>query len=151
MECAICYENFFTPKSQEEYEKLCNENIEDADYDEIMKFKNLLITPKHNHTHYCSTPNCDCVICGNCWIKYTHKGKDIMNAKMSDMPSIYDYFTCPYCKNVDWKDYMNNVFNQLQQKVLGEKEFNKLIREKMNKAMVNYFGINEELFDKDDE
>ena len=59
-----------------------------------------------------------------------------MNAKMSDMPSIYDYFTYPYCKNVDWKDYMNNVFNQLQQKVLGDKEFKKLIIKKMNKYLL---------------
>ena len=112
------------------------------EYFPIKKIKNM---------HTCSTVNCKCVICLECWTKITHKGKNIMNAKISDMPSIYDYFACPYCRNVDWKDYMNNVFNQLQQKVLGEKEFNKLIREKMNKLMSNYLGINEELFDEDDE
>ena len=73
--------------------------------------------------HTCSHPNCECIICRDCWVKITHKGKDIMNMTEDDMPSIYDYFICPYCRNIDWKYYMNNVFNELQQKVLGEEEF----------------------------
>ena len=28
-----------------------------------------------------------------------------------------------YCRQIDWKYYMNNVFNELQKKVLGEEEF----------------------------
>ena len=53
-----------------------------------------------------------------------------MEATLDDMPSIYDYFKCPYCRQIDWKDYMNNVFNELQQKVLGEEEFNELFYKK---------------------
>ena len=122
MECAVCYEKFFTPKTQEELEKIYKENVKNNDYDEIIKFNNLLITPKHNNTHSCSTPNCECLICGNCWIKITHNGKNLMEADEDDMPSKYDYFECPYCRQIDWKDYMNNVFNELQVKVLGHEE-----------------------------
>jgi hypothetical protein len=125
MECAICYEKFFTPNSQEELKKIYNEHVKNNNYDEIMKFKNLLITPNHNNAHSCSTPNCACLICKNCWIKITYNGKVIYEMTEDDIPSIYDYFTCPYCMQIDWKDYMNNVFNELQQKVLGEEEFNK--------------------------
>lgn len=123
MECAICFEKFFTPKTKKEFETLYNENIKNNDYTELMKFKNLLITTKHNETHTCSIPNCKCLICKNCWIKITHKGKNVMDVTFDDMPSIYDFVICPYCRNVDWKDYMNNVFTELQQKVLGEKAF----------------------------
>jgi hypothetical protein len=123
MQCAICYENFFTPKSQEEFEKIYKENVKNNSYDEIMKFKNLLITPKHNDTHSCSAPNCECLICRDCWTKITHNGKGIDEMTEYDMPSIYDYFRCPYCRQIDWKDYMNNVFNELQEKVLGKEEF----------------------------
>ena len=126
MECAICYEKFFTPKTKEEFENLLNENVKNSNYKEVSKFKNLLITSKHNYSHICSTPNCECIICGECWTKITHKGKDIHTIDIDDMPGIYDKFMCPYCRNVDWKDYMENVFNELQQKVLGEEEFNEL-------------------------
>ena len=133
MECAICYEKFFTPKTIEELENMYEENVNNNDYDEIIKFKNLLITSKHNETHICSSPNCECVICRTCWFKYTHKGKDIMEMTEDDFMELteYDMFVCPYCKNIDWKEYMNNVFNELQQKVLGEEEFIKLSSEKI--------------------
>ena len=123
MECAICYEKFFTPKSQKEFEKIYNENVKNNNYNEIMKFKNLLITPKHNDTHSCSTPNCECLICGDCWIHITHKGRGFDEMTEADMPSIYDKFICPYCRQIDWKYYMNNVFTELQKKNLGEEEF----------------------------
>lgn len=126
MECAICYEKFFTPKTKEELEKMYEENVKNNDYNEVMKFENLLITSKHNTTHSCPTLNCDCIICGDCWIKITHNGKSIDEMMEHDMPSIYDYFECPFCRQIDWKHYMNNVFNELQQKVLGEEEFYKL-------------------------
>ena len=42
MECAICYEKFFTPKSQKEFEKIYNEIVKNNNYNEIMKFKTLL-------------------------------------------------------------------------------------------------------------
>lgn len=123
MECAICYKKFFKPKTQEELEKIIEENIKNNDYNEVMEFEDLLITSKHNTTHSCSTPNCECIICRGCWIKITHNGKSIDEMMEDDMPSIYDYFKCPFCRQIDWKDYMNNVFNELQKKVLGEEEF----------------------------
>ena len=46
-----------------------------------------------------------------------------MEAEEDDMPSTYDYFKCPYCRQIDWKYYMNNVFNELQKKLLSEEEF----------------------------
>ena len=57
-------------------------------------------------------------------------GKDIFDATEDDIPGINDIFVCPYCRNIDWKDYMNNVFNELQQKVLGEEKFNELFFKK---------------------
>jgi len=123
MECAICYEKFFKPATQEEFEKLYKENVKNNDYNEIIKFENYLITPKHNTTHSCPTPNCECIICLDCWIKITHNGKSIDEMTEDDMPSIYDYFECPYCRQIDWKYYMKNVFNELQKKILGEDEF----------------------------
>ena len=135
MECAICFEKFFTPKTKEELEKLYKENVKNDDYDEIMKFKNLLITSKHNETHTCSTPNCECLICGDCWIKITHNGKSLMEASIDDMPSMYDYFICPYCRNIDWKYYMNNVLNELQRKVLGNEVFQKIMIERVMSIM----------------
>ena len=127
MECALCYEKFFTPKTKEELEKMYEENVKNNDYNEVMKFENLLITTKHNTTHSCPTVNCECIICGDCWIKITHNGKSIDEMMEYDMPSIYDYFKCPFCRQIDWKHYMNNVFNELQQKVLGEEDFYKVL------------------------
>jgi len=131
MECSICYEKFFTPKTEEELKYLINENIKKKSYKEIEKFKNLLITNNHNKTHTCPTPNCQCITCGDCWIKITHKGKKIYEATEDDFPSINDIFVCPYCKNVDWKYYMNNVFNELQIKVLGYDVFIDLLTSKI--------------------
>jgi hypothetical protein len=126
MECAICYEKFFTPKTKKELEMLLNIHVNNKDFNTIMKFRNLLITDNHNETHSCSTPNCNCLICGDCWIKVTHNGKNIDEAYDDDIPNIYTYFQCPFCRNVDWKYYMKNVLNELQQKVLGEEAFNEM-------------------------
>jgi hypothetical protein len=120
MECAVCYEKFFTPKTKEEFEKIYKENVKNNDFSELIKFENLLITSKHNFSHKCSTPNCECLICGECWMKITHNGKDFDDIDEDDMPSIYDYFQCPYCRQIDWKHYMKNVLIELQQKVLGD-------------------------------
>jgi hypothetical protein len=130
MECAICYEKFFTPKTPEEFKKIYKENVKNNNYDEIMKFDNLLITTKHNNTHICPTPNCKCLICCDCWIKITHNGKRVDEMTEDDIPSTYDYFKCPYCRHIDWKYYMNNVFNELQKRVLGEEEFLKVFFKK---------------------
>lgn len=134
MECSICFERFFTPKTQDELNKLYEENVKNKDdLSEIFKFRNLLITSKNNQTHVCSTPNCGCLTCGDCWMKITHKGKglmDLMNITSDDMPSMHDYFICPYCRIIDWKYYMNNVFQELQTKILGEEEFCTLLAKK---------------------
>ena len=47
------------------------------------------------------------------------------------MPRIFDKFICPYCRIVDWKYYMNNVFNELQQKVLGMDEWGRMFDERV--------------------
>ena len=127
MECAICYEKFYTPKTHKELKKIYKQNVKNDNFDDIMKFKNLLVTANHNETHVCSTPNCECVICRDCWIKITEEKYD-KNATM-------DYFRCPYCRNIDWKDYMRKVLNELQEKVLGEEEFKKIFIEKVMKDL----------------
>jgi len=127
MECAICYEKFYRPKTHKELKKMYKQNIKNDNFVEIMKFKNLLVTANHNETHVCSTPNCECVICLDCWIKITEEKYD-KNATMDD-------FRCPYCRNIDWKDYMKKVLNELQEKVLGKEEFNKIFIEKVMKDL----------------
>ena len=128
MECAICFEKFLKP-SREEYIKLVEEEMKKVYKDpnlfmNYINFVNLLITPKHNTTHTCSTPNCNIIICHGCWHKITHNGKNMLEVTMNDVPSKYDLFKCPYCKQIDWKDYMKNVLNELQQKkVLGKEEY----------------------------
>ena len=127
MECAICYEKFYTPKTHKELKKIYKQNVKNDNFDDIMKFKNLLVTANHNETHVCSTPNCNCVICRTCWIKITEEKYD-KNATMDD-------FRCPYCRNIDWKDYMKKVLNELQEKVLGKEEFEKNFIEKIMKYL----------------
>jgi hypothetical protein len=127
MECAICYEKFYTPKTHKELKKIYKQNVKNDNFDDIMKFKNLLVTANHNETHVCSTPNCNCVICRTCWIKITEEKYD-KNATMDD-------FRCPYCRNIDWKDYMKKVLNELQEKVLGKEEFEKIFIEKVMKDL----------------
>lgn len=127
MECAICYEKFYTPKTHKELKKMYKQNVKNNNFDDIMKFKNLLVTENHNETHVCSTPNCKCVICGDCWIKIAEEKYD-KNATMDD-------FRCPYCRNIDWKDYMKKVLNELQEKVLGKEEFEKNFIEKVMKDL----------------
>ena len=135
MECPICYEKFIIPKTnaelQEEIKKM-NKIFEGPEEhsdkcNKLFHFENLLISPKHNPTHACSTPNCNCIICGNCWERITCGGTNFQDM---EPPSIYKTFKCPYCRNIDWKYYMNNVFNELQIKVLGLEEFGNLMWKK---------------------
>jgi len=115
MECAICFEKFFTPISKEELvdwlEDKKNNRVEGNMF-------NLLVTSKHNNNHRCYIENCHCVICGDCWDKITQQKNDNVQ-----------YFRCPYCRNIDWKEYMTNVFVELKIKVLGEEEYFKLMYE----------------------
>jgi len=123
MECAICYEKFFIPKTKEEFENMYNKNVQDNNLEQIMKFTNLLITSKHNTSYKCPTPNCNCIICENCWIKIKHNVKDIDEILEYENKYNYNYFKCPYCIQIDWKEYMNNVFVELQKKILPEDIF----------------------------
>ena len=91
MECVICYEKFVIPKTQEEFERIYEENVKNNNYDEIQKFLNLVITSKHNTTHSCSTTICECLICEDCWIKVTY-GKSIDEMTEEDMSNNF-YFT----------------------------------------------------------
>jgi|LauGreSuBDMM15SN_2_FD.fasta_scaffold454407_1 hypothetical protein len=116
MECAICFEKFFTPNSKEELVTW----LEDKKVNRVeCNMFNLLVTSKHNNNHTCCIENCHCVICGECWDKITKQ--------KNDGPS--QYFRCPYCRNIDWKDYMNIVFDELQIKVLGKDEYFKVMYE----------------------
>ena len=123
MECAICYENFFIPETEEEFKNMYNKNVQDNNLEQIMKFTNLLITSNHNTSYKCPTPNCNCIICGDCWIKITHNVKDIDEILEYENKYNYNYFKCPYCRQIDWKEYMNNVFIELQSKLLPEDIF----------------------------
>lgn len=145
MECSICYEKFLIPRNDKEFVKMYREIVKNNDLEEIMKFNNLILMPHYGNKIYtCSTNKCKCVICQDCFIKLTHNGKSILSVTDEDIPSIYDYFICPYCRNIDWKDYMKNVLNELQQKVLGkeifmemyiDKYFPQLSEENLNKRI----------------
>ena len=78
------------------------------------KFKALLITPTNNTLHRCPTPNCECIICAICWDKINENRRNVHSYK------------CPYCRQIDWKLYMNYVLDTLQIKVLGINEFSKI-------------------------
>ncbi len=117
MECAICFEKFFTPKSKEEIVNWLNDKKINRVEGNMF---NLFVTSKHNNNHKCYIENCQCIICGNCWDKL--KNDD-------DIAGQYHYHKCPYCRNIDWKDYMKHVFEELQLKVLGEEDFFKQMYE----------------------
>jgi hypothetical protein len=134
MECAICYEKFFTPKTQEEFQKRYEDIVKNNTEDGISKFLNYLISDKHNTTYKCPTLNCEGIVCLDCYISIQINDK-INNEyeednEYNDIPSNKSKFRCPYCRNIDWKGYMNNVFNELQMKVLGEEEFEKILFKK---------------------
>jgi len=129
MECTICYEKFFTPTTKEEFKQIHHEIVKTNDEQKILRFYDLVITPYHNTTYKCSTQNCGSIICAECYTKITCNGKDIYDMDIDDMPSKYDTFICPYCRNIDWKMYMDNVLDELQYKVLGEEAI-KLIEER---------------------
>jgi hypothetical protein len=134
MECAICYEKFFTPKSQEEFEIKLEDIVNNDSEGGICKFLNYLITDKYNTTYKCPIPNCECVVCSDCYISI--QINDDINTEYeedneyNDIPSNNSKFRFPYCRNIDWKDYMNGVFNELQMKVLGKNKFEKILFKK---------------------
>ena len=129
MDCSICYEKFFRPKTQEELKTLFKENVKCAG--DLLKFQNLLITRKNNSTYSCSTPNCSCIICGDCLHKMHYNGKSVEEYTEDDMPEANYLFECPLCRQIDWKFRMNKVFFELQQKVLSEEDFGNLFMEKI--------------------
>lgn len=105
MECSICYENFI---NREEFIKKMPDvkiNVnENYVFNEFMKLLNLYKNP-----HICSTLNCESIICHTC----------LINIKQSNEN---DIFICPYCRKIDWKDYMLNVFDELKFRILTNEE-----------------------------
>jgi hypothetical protein len=120
MECSICYENFLYANSQEETIELYanfkkNKNIDE--FEIMSKFEGFLITSKHNETQKCDSPNCNSMICGNCWIDYTADELLVSNKEL---------FKCPFCRQIYWKYYMkNNVHSQLIITVLKKNHLSK--------------------------
>ena len=134
MECAICYNKFFKPKSKEELQEILNKNIPSISdnnvsdhtfYDSIIKFDNFLITSNHNTTHSCCTFNCPCLICRDCWNKITFPNQDTEYLDLTFENININDFKCPYCRIVQWKDYMRNVLLELKYKVLNREDFRK--------------------------
>jgi hypothetical protein len=121
---------------------MLKENVKNIDdVDEVWKFYNLFVTHKHSKIHYCPTPNCKCVICGICWERISNNGKSIEEVTEDDRASIYDTFKCPYCMLIDWKYYMENVFDELQKTVLGGDEYLKTLVNKYAAEMENYIDF----------
>jgi hypothetical protein len=130
MECSICYEKFIYPTSKVEFEKLF-ENYNNINYTldkrrNFLNFMRLVITSRHNETIQCETPNCNSIICSNCWTKYT----DRENESFDKFDNTLD--KCPFCKQVYWKYYMKNIVHfELLMKVLNVDEFNEYTFKKM--------------------
>jgi len=122
MECSICFEKFFYPTSREDLEKY----IKNArTHEKLEKMISLIITPDRNHSYSCPTPNCNCLICLDCFNKITGGNNN------DYLPKVGDYFTCPFCRQIDYKNYFeNNVLNELQEKVLGFETFTDLYAKK---------------------
>ena len=113
MECSICYESFFKPKTNEELKKKINKLWNNKDFD-LAKFDSLLITPNHNTTFKCSTNNCNNIICEVCWDKSSKLDDFISNIKPKN-------FTCPFCKQINYdKYYKKTVLIELKQKFFGD-------------------------------
>ena len=124
MECNICFDNFFIPKTKEERLNFIKEWRKCTADEDALKKMNLLITPKHNRTYSCSTPNCNYIICGNCFDKIN---KEYDYKSVNDLPS-WDEIKCPFCRQTDWKYYMKKyVLDQLQYKVLEPEEYIELL------------------------
>jgi len=153
MECSICYESFFLPKSNEDYKfKNLPENLKKNSYINLSAIRNLLITDKYNSTYKCPIENCDSIICQKCWTSLLYnsvlqkksirnnlsdaeEGRDDDDDGDDDDLDIYYLFSCPYCRNIDWKQYMSNhVLLQLLVSKLGvdivHEDLMKKIREK---------------------
>lgn len=137
MECAICYEKFFVPNNKKEFD----ENIKkfkEKHNNLIDNYLNYIITPNHNTTYKCPTEGCNCIICNNCWKKITSNKINNFNSLDSEddyfdnIPSMYDIFKCPYCRLIDYKNYMkDSVLCELQRKILGEDEWINLLYDKV--------------------
>ena len=102
MECTICYETFLTPKTKRDFLTLLNE------HETIDHFLNRVMTPTYNTTYTCPTRNCERLFCKQCWTTIKTKGR---------VPSYSHYFTCPFCRQIDWKNYKKNVLYELKEKV----------------------------------
>ena len=93
------------------------------------KIQGLLINNKTNdvmntNIFKCHTPGCNVLFCYTCYNKIKK------NSDYDDESEPYSYnnkFKCPYCRNIDFKDYMkHNVLNQMMCKILTPEEACKL-------------------------
>ncbi len=113
MECSICYEQFIIPSSEENYQKLENEfmNNHENDDNKDIKFMSLLLLPNMTPAYKCHNNKCSKYMCDYCY------NNTVNNKKL---------FQCHYCRTHDYKTYMQiNVLRELQIKILGEDGFKK--------------------------
>ena len=120
MKCSICYELFIKAEdySKDDYLKLAQKAMINSE--EFLRLHCLLITNTRNELlntqiFRCHTPGCNAVFCCVCYIKIKSDGDEAC--------SLGDKFKCPYCRNIDLKDYMkHNVLNQMMCKILKPEE-----------------------------
>ena len=133
MECSICYEKFII--SVEEFDVFMN-SVDRKNINKFMKFQNLFIT-KRNKPVICCIDTCKSIFCYDC-ITNIRMGGNIMDMTQEELDKI-DHTTitnykCPFCRNIDWKNYMKIVvLNQLQNKILTDDEYYKQLWENMTR------------------
>lgn len=119
MECAICYNKFIQPTSDENCEELKKEFMANHTYDndKDIKYMSLLLIPNMKPRYRCQNDKCGMYMCDYCY-------ENTINEK--------ELFKCHYCRMNDYKTYMKiNVFRELQIKVLGKDGFRKWWKEQI--------------------
>ena len=97
-------------------------------FNAILKFKALHLTEKGFTPHKCSNPKCNFLTCDYCWTWYINNGKEFTERYTEDIPGLNDTVKCQFCKEIDWKVYNKNVLQQLEQTVLGQDAYIKMLR-----------------------
>jgi len=118
MKCSICYENFIQPTSEENFEEIKREFMEDPNYD-IHKFLSLLLFPNMKPRYTCNNEKCGVFYCDICYYQ-------TINEK--------ELFKCHFCRCYDYKTFMGvNVLRELQIKVLGNEGYKRWFMEEIHK------------------
>jgi hypothetical protein len=98
---------------------ICYEKFEKSG-DRILDFK-------------CSTKNCECVICNNCVVN------------IYDNQSDNEYFKCPLCRQICYKEYFSTVvlgmefknkIEEKKQKLIWKVDFLKEERDRINRELL---------------